>query len=165
MNVNVLGIVAQSYLNIVHFARPEDNNEHIGLGAGDTRALIGATRKADSPSQAGAAVSRKSPCYRSTRETRMNKLEFVDTHVHLYDMQHPELVYGHWQPSEPHPVIGWQIRKLAEKNYVAEDYIAETRNANVTKAVHVQAAFGNPDPVTETEWLQEAADEPASPTA
>ena len=88
----------------------------------------------------------------------MDKLEFVDTHVHLYDMQHPELVYGHWQPSEPHPVIGWQIRKLAEKNYVAEDYIAETRNANVTKAVHVQAAFGNPDPVTETEWLQEAAD-------
>ena len=93
----------------------------------------------------------------------MDKLEFVDTHVHLYDMQHPELVYGHWQPSEPHPVIGWQIRKLAEKNYVAEDYIAETRNANVTKAVHVQAAFGNPDPVTETEWLQEAADRTGFP--
>ena len=38
----------------------------------------------------------------------MEKLEFVDTHIHLYDMQHPELVYGHWQPTEPHPVIGWQ---------------------------------------------------------
>ena len=93
----------------------------------------------------------------------MDKLEFVDTHVHFYDMQHPELVYEGWQPSVPHPVVGWQLRKLAERNYIAEDYIAETRNANVTKAVHVQAAMGSPDPVTETEWLQEAADRTGFP--
>ena len=30
--------------------------------------------------------------------------------------------------------------------------------ANVIKTVHVQAAIGSPDPVTETEWLQAAAD-------
>ena len=93
----------------------------------------------------------------------MDRLEFVDTHVHFYDMQHPELVYGHWQPGVPHPSLGWQIQKLANRNYVAEDYIAETRNANVTKAVHVQAAIGSPDPVTETEWLQEAADRTGFP--
>ena len=93
----------------------------------------------------------------------MTKLEFVDTHVHYYDLQHPELEYQHWYPTEPHPVMGWQIRKLAEFNYVAEDFIAETRNANVTKSVHVQAALGNPDPVTETEWLQEAADRTGFP--
>ena len=87
----------------------------------------------------------------------MEKLEFVDPHVHFYDMRHPELVYSHWQPGVPHPSLGWQIQKLAERNYFAEDYIAETRNANVIKAVHVQAAIGSPDPVTETEWLQEAA--------
>ena len=93
----------------------------------------------------------------------MDKLEFVDPHVHFYDMQHPELVYEHWQPGVPHPSLGWQIQKLAERNYIAEDYIAETRNANVTKAVHVQAAIGSPDPVTETEWLQEAADRTGFP--
>ena len=87
----------------------------------------------------------------------MDKLDFVDTHVHFYDLQHPELVYEHWQPGVPHPVMGWKLQKLAERNYIAEDYIAETRNANVTKAVHVQAAIGSPDPVTETEWLQAAA--------
>ena len=87
----------------------------------------------------------------------MDKLAFVDAHVHFYDMQHPELVYGHWQPGVPHPVLGEQIQRLAERNYLAEDYIAETRNANVTKAIHVQAAIGSPDPVTETEWLQAAA--------
>ena len=93
----------------------------------------------------------------------MDKLEFVDTHVHFYDMQHPELVYGHWQPGVPHETLGEQIQRLAERNYLAEDYIAETRNANVTKAVHVQAAIGSPDPVTETEWLQAAADRTGFP--
>ena len=93
----------------------------------------------------------------------MDKLEFVDSHVHYYDMQHPELVYGHWQPGVPHPTLGEQIQRLAERNYLAEDYIAETRNANVTKAIHVQAAIGSPDPVTETEWLQEAADRTGFP--
>ena len=67
----------------------------------------------------------------------MTKIDFVDSHVHFYDMQHPELFYAHWQPGKPHPTLGDQIQKLAERNYLAEDYIAETRNANVTKAVHV----------------------------
>ena len=92
-----------------------------------------------------------------------DKLDFVDSHVHYYDMQHPELVYGHWQPGVPHHTLGWQIQKLAERNYIAEDYIAETRNSNVTKSVHVQAAIGSPDPVTETEWLQEAAERTGFP--
>jgi predicted TIM-barrel fold metal-dependent hydrolase len=72
-------------------------------------------------------------------------------------MQHPELFYGHWQPGVPHPFLGRQIQKLAERSYVAEDYIAETRVSNVTKAIHVQAAIGTKDPVKETEWLQQAA--------
>ena len=93
----------------------------------------------------------------------MTKFNFTDTHVHFYDMQHPELFYGHWQPGVPHPNLGDQIQKLAERNYLAEDYIAETRNANVTKAVHVQAAIGSKDPVKETEWLQEAADRTGFP--
>jgi len=93
----------------------------------------------------------------------MTQFNFIDTHVHFYDMQHPELFYAHWQPGVPHPNLGDQIQKLAERNYLAEDYIAETRNANVTKAVHVQAAIGSKDPVKETEWLQEAADRTGFP--
>ena len=93
----------------------------------------------------------------------MSKPEFVDAHIHLYDMQHPELFYGHWQPGVPHPFLGSQIQKLAQRNYLAEDYIAETRDANVTKAIHVQAAIGTKDPVKETEWLQKAADRTGFP--
>ena len=88
----------------------------------------------------------------------------MDSHVHFYDLQHPELVYKplatRRSASEP---WGGSYRTLAERNYIAEDYIAETRNANVTKAVHVQAAIGSPDPVTETEWLQEAANRTGFP--
>ena len=87
----------------------------------------------------------------------MAKREFVDAHVHYYDMQHPELHYGHWQPGVPHPFLGEKIQRLAERSYLAEDYIAESRSANVTKAVHVQAAIGTEDPVAETAWLTEAA--------
>jgi predicted TIM-barrel fold metal-dependent hydrolase len=93
----------------------------------------------------------------------VEQLEFVDAHVHYYDMQHPALHYGHWQPGVPHPFLGEQIQKLAERNYLAEDYIAETRNANVIKSIHVQAAIGTKDPVKETEWLQEAADRTGFP--
>ena len=95
----------------------------------------------------------------------MAKPEFVDAHVHFYDMGHPELFYAHWQPDEDHPVLGAQIRKLAERNWLAEDFIAVSRDSNVTKAVHVQAAIGSPDPVKETEWLQEAADRTGFPHA
>ncbi|MDP6775787.1 MAG: amidohydrolase family protein, partial [Candidatus Latescibacteria bacterium] len=93
----------------------------------------------------------------------MAKLDFVDAHVHFYDMQHPEFVYGHWQPGVPHPTLGSQIQKLAERSYFAEDYIAESRDANATKVVHVQAAIGSEDPVKETEWLQEAAERTGFP--
>ena len=93
----------------------------------------------------------------------MQDQSFVDAHVHFYDMQHPELIYGHWQLGVPHPTMGMRLQRLAERNYLAEDYIAETRVANVTKAVHVQAAIGSKDPVKETEWLQAAADRTGYP--
>ena len=95
----------------------------------------------------------------------MDKLEFVDSHVHFYDMQHPELFYGHWQPDVDPPLIGKQMRKLGERNFIAEDFIETTRASNVTKAVHVQAAIGSKDPVKETEWLEEAAERTGFPHA
>ena len=95
----------------------------------------------------------------------MEKLEFVDSHVHFYDMRHPELFYGHWQPDVNPPLIGKQMRKLGERNFLAEDFIETTRASNVAKAVHVQAAIGSKDPVKETEWLEEAAERTGFPHA
>ena len=94
----------------------------------------------------------------------MNRLEFVDTHFHFWDHQHPVLVYK-WPEPPPgvEPAGGPRFHELKTFNYLAEDYIAETRNANVTKAVHVQVAIGTEDPVEETRWLQGTADRTGFP--
>ena len=95
----------------------------------------------------------------------MDRLEFVDTHVHFWDLTHPNLHYSWLQPDSVHPQLGEQLDRIKGKNYVAEDFVAETRGANVTKAVHVQAALGIEDPVKESEWLQQAADRTGFPQA
>ena len=95
----------------------------------------------------------------------MDRLEFVDTHVHFWDLTHPDLAYSWLQPDAVHPQLREHLDRLKGKNYVVNDFIAETSGANVTTAVHVQAAVGTEDPVKETEWLQQAADRTGFPQA
>jgi predicted TIM-barrel fold metal-dependent hydrolase len=90
---------------------------------------------------------------------------FVDAHVHFYDMHHPTLHYAHWQPDEDHPVLGAQTRKLGQRNYLAEDFLHDSRQHGTVKSVHVQAAIGSKDPVDETEWLQAAHARTGAPDA
>ena len=94
-----------------------------------------------------------------------NGFEFVDAHVHFYDMQHPTLHYGHWQPDEDHPFLGSQTRILGSKNYLAENFLEDSQVYGVTKAVHVQAAIGSKDPVEETKWLQKVYQNTGFPNA
>ncbi len=93
----------------------------------------------------------------------MSKLAFVDTHVHFWDLQHPDLAYSWLQPDFVHPQLREQLDRLKGKNYLAEDFIAETRDANVTKAIHVQAALGIEDPVQESAWLSAAGERTGFP--
>jgi predicted TIM-barrel fold metal-dependent hydrolase len=92
----------------------------------------------------------------------MAKLPFVDTHVHFYDFSRDDLRWAWLEPDFIHPVLG-NIDGIKARRFVAEEYIAETRFANVSKIVHVQAALGSPDPVKETAWLQEMADRTGFP--
>jgi predicted TIM-barrel fold metal-dependent hydrolase len=84
-------------------------------------------------------------------------LPFVDTHVHYWDLRNPVLQYDWLAPDWVHPVLG-NIDGIKVQRYMAEDFIAETRFQNVSKAIHVQAAIGIADPVDETRWLQAQAD-------
>lgn len=84
----------------------------------------------------------------------MNDIPFVDTHVHFYDLGHPELRYSWLDPQLDHPVIG-NIDAVKSRQYRPEDFLAESRFNHVSKAIHVQAALGSPDPVVETQWLSE----------
>jgi predicted TIM-barrel fold metal-dependent hydrolase len=87
----------------------------------------------------------------------MAHIPFVDTHFHLHDMRHPELRYSWLEPDAVHPRLG-NIGTIKSLHYRIEDYLAETRFSNVSKAVHVQAALGTVNPVNETRWLQSCAD-------
>lgn len=94
-----------------------------------------------------------------------NQFKFVDAHVHFYDMNHPTLYYAHWQPDQDHPILGSQVKKLADRNYLADDYILDSKPNGVTKSVHVQAAIGSKDPVEETKWLQSEFERTGMPNA
>lgn len=92
----------------------------------------------------------------------MADLAFVDTHFHLHDMKHDELRYGWLEPDAVHGFLP-DTDPLKSQHYFIKDYIAEIRFANVSKAVHVQAAVNTPDPVAETQWLQAFADHTGYP--
>lgn len=87
----------------------------------------------------------------------MAELAFVDTHFHLHDLKHPTLRYGWLQPDAVHGFLP-DTDPLKSQRYGIKDFLAEIRFANVTKAIHVQAAVDTPDPVDETAWLQAFAD-------
>jgi predicted TIM-barrel fold metal-dependent hydrolase len=94
----------------------------------------------------------------------MAQLPFVDTHVHFWDLKHPELHYSWLLPDAVHPVMG-DIDEIKFPLYGAEEFLAETSGANVSKLVHVQAALGIEDPVRETVWLEQAAQRAGAPHA
>lgn len=89
-----------------------------------------------------------------------DNFEFIDSHVHFYDMNHPKLHYGHWQPDEDLP-----LSELGKKNYLASDFLNEAKDLGMKKAIHVQAAIGSDDPVEETKWLEDAYIETGIPNA
>lgn len=94
----------------------------------------------------------------------MAELPFVDTHVHFWDLKHPDLHYSWLLPEAIHPVMG-NIDEIKVPLYGAEEFLAETASANVSKIVHVQAALGIEDPVNETIWLEQAAQRTGVPHA
>lgn len=81
---------------------------------------------------------------------------FIDTHVHFWDLKHPELTYGWLAPDAIHPILG-SIDPIKSVRYDSSSLWAEARFTGLAGAVHVQAAVGTPDPVVETGWLSEMA--------
>src|SRR5256885_4056009 len=92
----------------------------------------------------------------------MAKLPFVDTHIHFWDLGNPKLSYTWLEPEVEHPMLG-DHGAIKSRRYWADDFVAETRFQNVSKAIHVQAALGIEDPVEETRWLQAFADRLGTP--
>jgi len=94
----------------------------------------------------------------------MTRPPFVDTHVHFWDLERPELRYAWLEPGVVHPVMG-DIEQIKFPLYGAEQFLAETAGTGVQGIVHVQAALGIEDPVDETRWLEAQAQRTGIPDA
>lgn len=88
----------------------------------------------------------------------------IDTHVHFWDFRTPpDGMRWDWvEPGGDHPVLG-NIDAMKSVTYDIHGLWAEARFANVSGAVHVQAAIGSRDPVLETTWLTAMAAEAPIP--
>jgi len=92
----------------------------------------------------------------------MARPPFVDTHVHFHDFSHPTLRWDWLLPEANDPDLG-DYGAIKARRYLPDDFVGETRFENVSAVVHVQAAIGSPDPVDETQWLEELAERTGIP--
>lgn len=83
-------------------------------------------------------------------------MDLIDSHVHFWDLRRSEVSYPWLAPGEPHPVLG-EIDQIKSPLYDARAFIAESRFANVTKVVHVEADARSSNPRAETDWLEAMA--------
>jgi len=84
----------------------------------------------------------------------MTRQPIIDTHVHFWDMVTPDLgLKWVWLEKEfVHPILG-DIDAMKSVKYGIDSVVAESRFADVSAFVHVQAAIGSEDTVDETRWL------------
>jgi len=84
----------------------------------------------------------------------------IDPHHHLWDLGRN--TYPWLQDCTLAPRLEGDIRAIA-RDYLLEDYWADTCNQNVVKSVHVECGWDPSNPVGETEWLQRLADKHGYP--
>lgn len=83
-------------------------------------------------------------------------IPILDTHIHLWDTKHPELKWVWLDKDASHPILG-NIDAIKSVAFTLNDVWSEARFSGISGFVHIQAAIGSPDPVTETKWLTSMA--------
>jgi predicted TIM-barrel fold metal-dependent hydrolase len=83
----------------------------------------------------------------------------IDPHHHLWDLEHNRYP---WLQDGVQPIVFGDYSAI-RKSYLVDDFLADTKNQNVVKSVHVDVGYDRTDPVGETRWLQSVADERGFP--
>lgn len=88
-------------------------------------------------------------------------LRIVDPHVHLWDLSRDR--YG-WLQDDPLPNNpAGDMSSIAHRNYLLDDYRADTAGWRVDKIVHVECGLPRGRQLAETEWLEGLADREGEP--
>lgn len=84
----------------------------------------------------------------------MARHPIIDTHVHFWNMATPDegMAWVWLEKDFLHPILG-DIDGMKSVKFDINHVYAESRFADVSAFVHVQAAIGSDDPVKETTWL------------
>lgn len=89
----------------------------------------------------------------------MAKRKIVDAHHHLWDLDRGRN-YA-WLQDRPLPVgVCGDVGPIA-RNYLLDDYLADTADFELVQSVHIEAV--STDPLGETRWLQDLADRRGRP--
>ncbi|MGJ4994386.1 amidohydrolase family protein [Bradyrhizobium sp. HKCCYLS3077] len=83
----------------------------------------------------------------------------IDPHHHLYDLEN---LYYPWLSDGVKPAAFGDYTAIC-RSYLIEDFLADCKNQNVVKSVHLDVGFDPKDPVGETKWLQGVADKHGFP--
>lgn len=92
----------------------------------------------------------------------MDKLPFIDAHVHLWDLDH--IRYPWLTPPFADGGPNGSVEPIA-KTYLLDDYRADVGDWDVRGIVHVDAGAEPAAALDETRWLQAMADREAMPNA
>jgi predicted TIM-barrel fold metal-dependent hydrolase len=89
-----------------------------------------------------------------------DEIAIIDPHHHLWDLEQNRYPWLQERPLKPR--LEGDIEPIA-RTYGIEDYLADVRNQNVVKSVHVECGWDPNEPVGETAWLQSIADKHGFP--
>ncbi|MBP2237099.1 putative TIM-barrel fold metal-dependent hydrolase [Sinorhizobium kostiense] len=84
----------------------------------------------------------------------MDNLPIIDPHFHLWDLENN---YYPWLSDGVKPSAFGDYSAI-NKTYLIDDFLADARNQNLVKAVHLDVGYDPKYPAGETRWLQGVAD-------
>jgi predicted TIM-barrel fold metal-dependent hydrolase len=86
----------------------------------------------------------------------------ADSHHHLWDLGLNRYPWLQGEPEDPADPSGVG---MLQRNYLVQDFLADTAGLPLIASVHVEAAHDPADPVRETRWLQSLTGTYGFPTA
>ncbi|WP_026617432.1 amidohydrolase family protein [Ensifer aridi] len=89
----------------------------------------------------------------------MDNLPIIDPHFHLWDLENN---YHPWLSDGVKPSAFGDYTAI-NKTYLIDDFLADARNQNLVKAVHLDVGYDPKYPAGETRWLQGVADKHGFP--
>lgn len=92
----------------------------------------------------------------------MKTIKIIDAHQHFWDLRYN---YYPWLCDDPLIPFRYGDYSAIRRSYLLEDYWRDAERFEVVATIHVEAEWDPVDPVGETRWLQDLADQYGLPSA